>query len=43
MVKARKNELYKLKNESSLESVGRRAGLTAGEIDWETPATEKDG
>ena len=29
--------------ESSLQSVGRREGLTAGEIDWEVSATEKDG
>ena len=31
------------KYESSLQSVGRREGLTAGEIDWEVSATEKDG
>ena len=29
--------------ESSLQSVGRREGLTTGEIDWEVSATEKDG
>ena len=29
--------------ESSLESVGRRADLTAGEVDWEAPAAEEDG
>ena len=29
--------------ESSLQSVGRREGVTAGEIDWEVSATEKDG
>ena len=29
--------------ESSLQSVGRREGLTAGEIYWEVSATEKDG
>ena len=33
----------KYKYESSLQSVGRREGLTAGEIDWEVSATEKDG
>ena len=32
-----------LKLESSLQSVGRREGLTGGEIDWEVSATEKDG
>lgn len=31
------------KFESSLESVGRRAELTAGEVDWEAPAAEEDG
>ena len=31
------------KIESSLQSVGRREGLTGGEIDWEVSATEKDG
>lgn len=31
------------KKESSLQSVGRREGLTTGEIDWEVSATEKDG
>ena len=29
--------------ESSLQSVGRREGLMAWEIDWEVSATEKDG
>lgn len=39
-------ELFLFKSvfyESSLQSVGRREGLTAGEIDCEVSATEKDG